>query len=88
MQEAEEGELLSKRKTHVSIPDLLWVSLAIRGKRRKALEAQFPHLFKKKKKRLLMFPAAAFLKVLRQLIGGLVLAVSELGSKARGRRRQ
>lgn len=87
MQEAEEGELLSKRKTHVSIPDLLWVSLAIRGKPRKALEAQFPHLFKKKK-RLLMLPAAAFLKVLRQLMGGLVLAVSELGSKARGRRRQ
>ena len=51
MQEAEEGELLSKRKTHVSIPDLLWVSLAIRGKRRKAQEAQFPHLFKKKKKK-------------------------------------
>lgn len=35
-----------------------------------------------------MLPAAAFLKVLRQLMGGLVLAVSELGSKARGRRRQ
>ena len=50
MQEAEEGELLSKRKTHISIPDLLWVSLVIRGKPRKALEAQFPHLFKKKKK--------------------------------------
>ena len=36
-----------------------------------------------------MPPAAAFLKVLRQLMsGGLVLAVSELSSKARGRRRQ
>ena len=87
MQEAEEGELLSKRKTHISIPDLLWVSLVIRGKPRKALEAQFPHLFKKKK-RLLMLPAAVFVKVLRQLMGGLALDVSELGSKAKGRRRQ
>ena len=35
-----------------------------------------------------MLPAAVFVKVVRQLMGGLALDVSELGSKAKGRRRQ
>lgn len=88
MQEAEEGELLS-RKTHISIPDLLWVSLAIGESPGKPGSPVSSSVKKKKKKRLSMPPAAAFLKVLRQLMsGGLVLAVSELSSKARGRRRQ